>query len=261
MADASKDGIILDKQWLATKDERTRDSHAHLDGEIRKWNERFSNGLRYPQDPQGEVGEVYNCRCAMREITRGFYNKYTGKTVVLPDAPQDEYAAESKAYWNKYFAEKKQKESALAAAENPNYSNKLLKNDGKNGIIKINKETDFYVGENGKALPAKYKDWLGESKRNELLAQANNAKLHNAIDQLYRPKSFIGDGGTASALRFEKSTGLKIGRGGKDHYQKAIDMERHLSNKVLNEPLTPDEKTIAEKLIKDLKKAIAEWGT
>lgn len=98
MASASKDGIILDKQWLATKDERTRDSHAHLDGEIRKWNERFSNGLRYPQDPQGEAGEVYNCRCAMREITRGFYNKYTGKTVMLPDAPQEEYAAESKAY-------------------------------------------------------------------------------------------------------------------------------------------------------------------
>ena len=58
MASASKDGIILDKQWLATKDERTRDSHAHLDGEIRKWNECFSNGLRYPQDPQGEAGEL-----------------------------------------------------------------------------------------------------------------------------------------------------------------------------------------------------------
>lgn len=110
MADASKDGIILDKQWLATKDERTRDSHAHLDGEIVKWNEEFSNGLRFPQDPRGEAEEVYNCRCAMQEITRGFYNKYTGKTVMMPDTPQDEYAAESKAYWNKYFAEKKQKE-------------------------------------------------------------------------------------------------------------------------------------------------------
>ena len=139
MADASKDGIILDKQWLATKDERTRDSHAHLDGEIRKWNERFSNGLRYPQDPQGEAAEVYNCRCAMREITRGFYNKYTGKTVMLADAPQDEYAAESKAYWNKYFAEKKQKESALASAENPNYRNKLLNNT--NETVKIEKKS------------------------------------------------------------------------------------------------------------------------
>ena len=59
---------------------------------------------------------------------------------LLPHTPQDEYAAESKAYWNKYFAEKKQKESALAAAENPNYSNKLLKNDGENGIIASNKQ-------------------------------------------------------------------------------------------------------------------------
>lgn len=54
---------------------------------------------------------------------------------MLPDAPQDEYAAESKAYWDKYFAEKKQKESALSAAENPNYSNKLLKNSAERGII------------------------------------------------------------------------------------------------------------------------------
>lgn len=257
MADASKDGIILDKQWLATHDERTRDSHAHLDGETVHYNEKFSNGLRYPQDPQGEAGEVYNCRCAMREITRGFYNKYTGKTVMLGDAPQDEYTDKAKDCWDKYYAEKKQKEAELAAAENPNYSNKLLKNDGENGIIKINKETDFYVGENGKALPAKYKDWIGENRRNELLAQANNAKLYNAIDQLYRPKSFIGDGGTADALRFEKNTGINIIKNG--HYQKATDMERYLSNKVLKETLTNAERATAEKLHNNLKVAIKEW--
>ncbi|MBQ6264291.1 MAG: hypothetical protein IJK60_02450 [Clostridia bacterium] len=259
MQQAASDGIILDKQWLATHDERTRDSHAYLDGETVHYNERFSNGLRYPQDPQGEAAEVYNCRCAMREITRGFYNKYTGKTEMLPDAPQEKYAEESKKYWDKYFAEKKQKEADLAAAENPNYSNKLLQNKEKYGKINKTEETDFYVGENGKALPAKYKDWIGDSKREELLAKADNAKLYNAIDQLYRPKSFIGDGGTADALRFEKSTGLNISRNNGNHYNKAIELKRNLSNKVMKEPLTPDERTIAEKLINDLNKAIKEW--
>ena len=100
MEEASENGIILDKQWLATHDERTRDSHAELDGEIRKWDEPFSNGLMFPQDFSGEPEEVYNCRCSFREITRGFYNSETGKTVMLDDeAPQEEYEEKAQEYW------------------------------------------------------------------------------------------------------------------------------------------------------------------
>lgn len=66
---------------------------------------------------------------------------------------------------------------------------------------------DFYVGPNFMALPGKYKNWIGVSKRDKLLKRAKNEKLKNAIKQLYRPCSFIGDGGTASVLKFEKRTG------------------------------------------------------
>ena len=62
---ASGLGIKLKKQWLATLDGRTRDSHRVLDGEVRELNEKFSNGLRYPADPNGDGSEIYNCRCTL----------------------------------------------------------------------------------------------------------------------------------------------------------------------------------------------------
>ena len=58
-------GIGVKKQWLAALDQRTRGSHRHLDGETVKLDEKFSNGLRYPGDPDGPGSEVYNCRCTM----------------------------------------------------------------------------------------------------------------------------------------------------------------------------------------------------
>ncbi len=53
------------KQWDATLDGKTRDSHRMVDGEIRELNEKFSNGLMYPGDPSGGAAEVVNCRCAL----------------------------------------------------------------------------------------------------------------------------------------------------------------------------------------------------
>jgi hypothetical protein len=51
------------KVWRATKDSRTRDTHAALDGESVGVDERFSNGLLYPGEPGGDPAEVINCRC------------------------------------------------------------------------------------------------------------------------------------------------------------------------------------------------------
>lgn len=68
--DAKALGINLVKEWMSTLDGRTRDSHRHMDGEKMKvgdkWHpQKFSNGLRYPGDPQGAAREVYNCRCTL----------------------------------------------------------------------------------------------------------------------------------------------------------------------------------------------------
>jgi len=67
---AKEMGIKMVQVWLATLDGRTRDSHRSLDGEKipvgDKWHHpKFSNGLRFPGDPQGAAHEVWNCRCTL----------------------------------------------------------------------------------------------------------------------------------------------------------------------------------------------------
>lgn len=62
---AKEKGANVVKQWDASLDARTRESHAKVDGEIRELDEKFSNGLRFPGDPHGKAGEVINCRCAL----------------------------------------------------------------------------------------------------------------------------------------------------------------------------------------------------
>lgn len=71
--DLRKKGIELDSVWIATLDNRTRHSHRLLHGEIKDLKTgKYSNGCRYPADPQGKPEEVYNCRCSQRSNVRGF---------------------------------------------------------------------------------------------------------------------------------------------------------------------------------------------
>lgn len=69
---ATADGIILEEEWIATNDRRTRHSHAIMDGETKGVNGKFSNGLAYPGDPNGAPAEVYQCRCTMAARVLGF---------------------------------------------------------------------------------------------------------------------------------------------------------------------------------------------
>lgn len=62
----SKGADVL-KQWDASLDARTRDSHAMVNGEIREVDEKFSNGLLYPGDPSAPAAEVVNCRCVVTQ--------------------------------------------------------------------------------------------------------------------------------------------------------------------------------------------------
>lgn len=58
-------GLQLESIWLATADDRTRETHAAIDGERVPYGEPFSNGLLYPGDPSGPLEETVNCRCAI----------------------------------------------------------------------------------------------------------------------------------------------------------------------------------------------------
>ena len=71
-ARAEADGIILQKEWISTNDRRTRHSHAVLDGAIVDQDKKFDNGLMFPGDPNGRPEEVWNCRCALAAVVKGF---------------------------------------------------------------------------------------------------------------------------------------------------------------------------------------------
>ena len=100
-AAAEKMGIKLKKEWLATLDARTRHSHAMLDGEQVAQDKKFSNGCRFPGDPQGPPWEIYNCRCTLIAAVEGVdtstaqrraRNADTGQTEVISDMSYAEWA-------------------------------------------------------------------------------------------------------------------------------------------------------------------------
>lgn len=94
-------GIELEKEWIATLDNKTRHSHRILDGEVVDYDATFSNGCRYPGDPDGLPKEVYNCRCTMAARVKGVReaeptmrrvrDPLSGRNVVVPDMTYDQW--------------------------------------------------------------------------------------------------------------------------------------------------------------------------
>lgn len=79
MHHAQEMGIKVQKKWLATLDNRTRDAHAMLDGQVQDVDKPFQSELgpiMFPGDPSADPGNVYNCRCALQWI----YPEYVPKT-------------------------------------------------------------------------------------------------------------------------------------------------------------------------------------
>lgn len=68
---AKATGLKMRKEWNASGDENTRDTHAEADGQVVGMDERFDVGdarLAYPGDPDGPPEETINCRCAVSHI-------------------------------------------------------------------------------------------------------------------------------------------------------------------------------------------------
>ena len=90
---AEADGIILQKEWIATNDGRTRHSHAMLDGAIIDQDKKFDNGLMYPGDPSGRPEEVYNCRCTLVAKVNGFKKAQVQKAMAEKQAEERQASA------------------------------------------------------------------------------------------------------------------------------------------------------------------------
>ena len=72
---AESDGVIMKRRWVATHDDRTRAAHEELDGVEVDLDEPWENEygeIMYPGDPSADPANVYNCRCSIRSIVKGF---------------------------------------------------------------------------------------------------------------------------------------------------------------------------------------------
>lgn len=70
--DLDKMGIVQEKEWVATADDRTRPSHLDMDGESVDIDATFSNGCMFPGDTNADPSEVWCCRCSIRSRIIGF---------------------------------------------------------------------------------------------------------------------------------------------------------------------------------------------
>lgn len=82
MEDAEDMGIKVKKRWLATLDDRTRDTHQDLDGQEVPVDEPFTvdvdgkkEEIEFPGDPNAEPCLVFNCRCTMIQVYEGVERK------------------------------------------------------------------------------------------------------------------------------------------------------------------------------------------
>lgn len=94
MKQAEDDGVIMGKEWIATKDERTRDAHLDLDRIVMPVDQPFVNSIgeiMYPGDPDADPANTYNCRCTIAEVVLGFKPKEKEKEEE-PEAAEPEAA-------------------------------------------------------------------------------------------------------------------------------------------------------------------------
>lgn len=125
---AAEKGVNLVDEWVAILDGATRHSHRHMHGERRPHNskEPFSNGCRWPGDPQAPAAETYNCRCRLISWVKGF----EGETVKYNEAMGDMSFEE----WQNAKAPKKKDVSVDKVAETM-----------YNGNVE-NQDEYFYIG-------------------------------------------------------------------------------------------------------------------
>lgn len=130
-----------------------------------------------------------------------------------------------------------------------------LKNDEyENKVHVLEEKLKSSGAENKKDYFNKLANKEMSAKGKKLLEQAEDEKVKNAIKELYRPGSEVGDGGTADAIRHELATGELVG--GKSHVKKGEERLKNLENIMKNRNLTDIDEQIVKELHDDLKDAL-----
>lgn len=84
----------VEKYWIATGDDRTRETHREADGQVRAFADPFSIGgseMLYPHDPAGPAKEIVNCRCVLGYLYPGMARP---DGTIVPEVPGSAPAVE-----------------------------------------------------------------------------------------------------------------------------------------------------------------------
>lgn len=145
---AKEKGADVVKQWDATLDAKTRDSHVQVDGEIRELDKPFSNGLMFPGDPNGGAAEVCNCRCAL--LQRAKWNLDEDELKILQERAAHfglDKSEQFEEYKKNYLkASKVLKDEQASSIIEKTYTKKQLDNMSGKQLRKLAEKTaeDYY---------------------------------------------------------------------------------------------------------------------
>lgn len=130
---AKEMGIRLKKRWMSTLDNRTRHTHAVLDGQVRDNDKPFEVAgyeIMYPGDPNADHEMVYNCRCTLiAEVEdaplppnplRRARDPETGESVVISDMTYAQWESWKQSE-NRYMWDTYQKMGKNASADQKQY--------------------------------------------------------------------------------------------------------------------------------------------
>ena len=121
-------GIILEREWIATSDGRTRDWHRELDGVTAAVDEPFENAvgkIMYPGDPSADGANLWNCRCTIAAVVKGFKSAQAQKAMAEKQAEERQASA---------FTPAKTTEEAEAYAKEHIFSGAYLGKTSYKGI-------------------------------------------------------------------------------------------------------------------------------
>lgn len=176
---AAARGIIKKKQWLATKDLRTRHEHALVDRQITEYNEPFNVGgykMKYPGDTDAPAHLVYNCRCT---VVTAYDNDDPHKMRVRNPLTGKNEVIDTMSYLEWYNTEREKNPSAFDAAvrkqENKRTDtvlyNKYKRELGKNAPQSLAKMQEMKY--NNPKEWSQYKTYVRSIRSGELTALAD----------------------------------------------------------------------------------------
>jgi len=100
----------------------------------------------------------------------------------------------------------------------------------------------------------KKKQILLENQRAALLREAKDPRVKDAVNNLYRPRASVGDGGSAAALRHERATGELLSESG--HKGKLLTRRTQLIKLWKDKSLSDSDRRIVRKLLVDAQSAL-----